>query len=239
MSDTPERASRLEWIRRLRAEPPVIHSDAENGAVWSTQGSCYRFMAGQVAPGSRTLETGVGVSTVLFAAWGCDHLAIAPCAEEAAVIEAYCDDRQIDRGSLAFDLRPSEAALPTLDRPDLDLVFIDGGHGFPLPVIDWFYGAALLRKGGVVVFDDVQLDQVRWLLDTFIGPDPRWERLAGTDKWTAFRRLGEGPLSEGEWDQPFFPSPPVPFRDRMSALTPLWVKRRLYGLGRPGGSASR
>jgi len=231
VTDDSERVSRHEWVSRLGAEPPVIHRHADNGAVWSTEASCYRFMAGQVGPGSRTLETGVGVSTVLFAAWGCDHLAVVPFAEEVAVIEDYCDDHQIDRSSLAFDLRPSEIALPTLERPSLDLVFIDGGHGFPLPIIDWFYGAALLRKGGVVVFDDVQLHQVRLLIDTFIEPDPRWERLAGTDKWCAFRRLTEGSLSEGEWVQPFFPSPVVPMRDRISALTPIWLKRRLFALG--------
>ena len=32
------------------------------------------------------------------------------------------------------------------DRP-LDVVFVDGGHGFPVPMIDWFYGAGRLRRG--------------------------------------------------------------------------------------------
>jgi hypothetical protein len=48
---------------------------------------------------------------------------------------------------------------------ELDLVFIDGSHGYPLPVIDWFYGAGLFRRGGVVVLDDVQLPQVESLIE--------------------------------------------------------------------------
>jgi hypothetical protein len=231
VADTAGLEQRLKWVDLLDAEPPVIHPHANNGAVWSTERSCYRFMAELLEPGSRTLETGVGVSTVLFTAWGCDHLAIVPFADEVAIIETYCDDHGIDHRSLEVDLRPSEVALPRVDRTDLDLVFVDGGHGFPLPVIDWYYGASLLRKGGVVVFDDVQLPQVRSLLQMFVDPDPRWERLAGTDKWAAYRRHSAGSLSEGEWMQPFFPEPPVPLRDRVRAVVPLAVKRRLYALG--------
>ena len=152
-----------------------------------------------------------------------------PFANEV-VIEAYCDAIRSTgvRWRSISDLRRWPFRLSTgpvstwssSTRPRL-----------PSTHLDWFYGAAFLRKGGVVVFDDVQPNQVRLLIDAFIEPDPRWERLAGTDKWSAFRRLTEGSLSEGEWDQPFFPSPPVPIRDRMSAATPLWIKRRLYALG--------
>jgi hypothetical protein len=219
---------RGKWIDRIRADLPVIHPEAGNGAVWRTQWSCYRFIEDQVGPGSRTLETGVGVSTVLFAAWGCNHLAVVPFGDEVAV-ESYCDDNGIDRGSLRFDRRPSEEALPTITG-EFDLFLVDGGHGFPLPIIDWFYGAALLRRGGVVVFDDVHLPQVRLLIDNFIEPDPRWERLAGNAKWAAFRRLSEGSLSESEGDQSFFPAPPLSLRGQVKAAMPMWLKRRLRTL---------
>jgi hypothetical protein len=217
---------RLAWVERIVAAPPVVHPEAPNGAVWSTDANCYRLMAEHVTRGSRTLETGAGVSTVLFAAWGCDHLAVVPFANEAQAVERYCDEHFIPRSSLKFDLRPSEVALPTLaGTGQLDLVFIDGSHGYPLPVIDWFYGAGLLRRGGVVVFDDVQLPQVESLIETFIQPDPRWEALAATGKWKAFRRTSEGPLAEGEWNQPFFPKPPPGLVRRAKDLVPVEIKR--------------
>ena len=182
-------------------------------------------MAGEIAKGSRTLETGAGLSTVLFTAWGCEHLAVVPFEDEAEAIEGYCDELSIGRASLKFDLRPSEIALPTLAGREFDLVFIDGCHGFPLPTIDWFYGAGLLRKGGVVVFDDVQLPQVSSLIGTFVEPDSRWEPLATTGKWRAFRRQSEGPLAENHWDQPFFPVPSPPPMRRAKDLVPLTVKQ--------------
>ena len=165
-------------------------------------------MATQVQPGWRTLETGVGVSTVLFTAWGCEHLAIVPYADEAASIRAYCAEMHIDTSRLTFDLRGSEFALPDLveSRPaPMDLVFIDGAHAFPLPIIDWFYGAGLLRKGGLAVFDDVQLPAVVSFLDSYVDRDHRWQPTDATSgKWRAYRRLSEGPLSEHESQQAFY-----------------------------------
>jgi hypothetical protein len=223
---------RLTWVERVIADPPRVHPGAPDNAAWSTEESCYRFMADQIGNGSRTLETGAGVSTVLFAAWRCDHVAVVPYASEAAAVEQYLDDQGIARDSLRFDLRPSEEALPTLSRESpFDLVFVDGCHGFPAPIIDWFYGAGLLRKGGIVVFDDVQLPQVQCLLTTFIEPDERWEPVAGTTKWRAFRRLSEGSLGEEWFAQPFFsmPSPQRGPMRRIKDLVPLrikqWVRR--------------
>jgi hypothetical protein len=223
---------RLSWVEKVLANPPRVHVGAPDNAAWSTEESCYSFMANQVEKGSRTMETGAGVSTVLFAVWGCQHVAVVPFASEARAIDGYLDEQGIIRDSLTFDLRPSEVALPELaGGSPFDLVFVDGCHGFPSPIIDWFYGAGLLRKGGIVVFDDVQLPQVQCLLTTFIEPDERWEPVAGTTKWRAFRRLSEGSLGEEWFAQPFFsmPSPPPGPMRRIKDLVPLrikqWVRR--------------
>ncbi len=199
---------RLALTRRILDAPPVVHPDAPNKSVWSTDDRCYEFMARQVEPGCRTLETGVGISTALFAAWGCQHLAIVPYAHEAKSIQEYCSEIGIDTSSLSFDLRASEVALPDLvaSQPAaLDLMFIDGAHSFPLPIIDWFYGAGLLRKGGVAIFDDVQLPAVGSLLDSYVDCDDRWQLIDATSsKWRAYRRLSDGSLSEHESQQGFY-----------------------------------
>ena len=201
----PALGKRLELISTVLASPPHIHK--QGTGVWRTKDSCYEFMARQVQHGSRTLETGAGVSTVRFVGWGCDHLCVVPAPDQRDGIPAYRRERGIDPGSLSFDLRGSEWALPTL-APDLsyDLVFIDGNRGFPLPIIDWFYGAAHLREGGVVVFDDFQLPQVSFWLEWFLDRDPRWENLQSTSKWTAYRRHSSGPLGEIQTQQRFLQS---------------------------------
>jgi hypothetical protein len=196
-------SERLEVIERVLAAPPQIHANAPSG-VWSTRRDCYQFMAGEVHGGSRTLETGAGVSTVLFAAWGCEHLCVVPVQAQVDGLVAYCGDLGIDSSGVSFDVRPSEQALPQLEPSrEFDLALIDGCHGFPLPVIDWFYGAGRLRRDGVVIFDDLQLPQVSHFLGWFLDRDPRWEREQANDKWAAYRRRSAGPLGELQTEQPF------------------------------------
>jgi predicted O-methyltransferase YrrM len=213
MAATP--AERHAILTRVLGDPPRVHPGAPNGTAWRTGRACYEFLADSVADGSRTLETGAGLSTVLFAAWGCRHTSVVPFPDEAVAIERYCTEQGIDTSCLTFDLRPSELALPALMASGpLDLVFIDGAHSFPLPVIDWFYGAGRLRSGGIVVFDDVPLPAVGRFLDTYLDLDPRWERVAGTRKWRAYRRLAEGSLSEHESNQGFYRQPRQPLARR-------------------------
>jgi len=194
---------RLELMKTVLASPPSVHPKAPGG-VWRTSDDCYEFMAAHVREGSRTLETGAGISTVLLAAWGCQHLCVVPRRKEAEAIVDYCTALGLPTSSLSFAVRPSEEALPGLDGSDeRDLLLIDGSHGFPLPIIDWFYGAAHLCRGGIVIFDDAQLPQLGPMLK-FLDLDPRWEPVGSTIKWRAYRRLSSGPLAEDHYQQLFF-----------------------------------
>jgi hypothetical protein len=209
MSD-PELQKRVELVSTILESPPEIHRSATDN-VWSTEASCYEFMARHVEPGYKTLETGAGVSTVLFAAWGCDHLSVVPKERERDGLLKYCADSGIDVSNLRFDVRGSEFALPELPADvEYDLVFIDGNHGFPISIIDWFYGAGHLRKEGVVVFDDMQMPAVNFWVDWFLENDDRWERLGSTAKWRAYRRHSSGPLGELGYLQTFVPKNPKP-----------------------------
>jgi len=215
-------------LERVIADPPLVHRDAPNGAAWRTSRSCYEYLAEVARPGDVTLETGAGLSTVLFTLWGCRHTAVVPDAAEAEAIESWCDARGFDRSGLTFDLRPSEVALP--DRVEdglLDVVLLDGAHSFPLPVLDWFYGASRLRRGGVVVFDDLPLPAVAWLLADYLDLDPRWTRMAGTRKWRAYRRESEGSLAEHESAQQFFRGPTASLTGRVTGWIGTMLPKRL------------
>lgn len=193
-------------VDRLLAEPPVVHIvDTPTGkapGVWSTDESCYRFLARVAQPGMRTLETGSGISTALFAALGTHHRCVTPAQEEADHLRDYFGAQGISGERVHFDVAPSHVALPRLDDA-FDVVFIDGAHGFPAPIIDWFYAGSLLRRDGVMVIDDIPLPGVRVLLG-FLERDPRWEQLEHTGKWAAYRRHSDGSLLEGQWDQLFY-----------------------------------
>jgi predicted O-methyltransferase YrrM len=205
-------SSRRALIGQLLADPPAVHfmspEDFETGnqsGVWSTEESCYEFLADRCLPGTRTLETGSGISTVLFAAWGVDHRCVTPGDIEADAIRSYCRARGIPTDRITFDIAFSDTALPRLDHsePPYDVVLIDGGHGFPAPIIDWYYGGGRLRRGGALVVDDIQLPAVRVLLD-FLDRDPRWLQIRHTEKWVAYERQSEGPLGEDWFRQTFF-----------------------------------
>jgi predicted O-methyltransferase YrrM len=84
-----------------------------------------------VAKGMHTLETGTGISTVLFALRGADHISITPISGEVELIKRYCQKHSISLQQVEFIIGRSEDVLPRLDHQYLDMVLIDGGHGFP------------------------------------------------------------------------------------------------------------
>ena len=194
--------ARQDDIEAVWSDPPQVHYGAPEG-IWRTDRSCYEFMATALPEeGAHTLETGCGISTVLFAKWGAEHVCVVPWPREAEACREYLQEHGYP-DNVKFEVGFSDEVLPRLTLPPLDLVLIDGGHAFPAPIVDWYYAASRLRQGGVVILDDLQLPQVRLGLSEFLEADPRWERAGETQKWAAYRRLTDGPLRE-EWrDQSF------------------------------------
>jgi predicted O-methyltransferase YrrM len=185
-------------LEKMLAEPPKLHHGeteirrtvsahdtflkgrALNGILNGSPG-CYgidpdvaRFLYDSVFHQSKTLETGSGISTLVFALKQSDHTAITPNATEIDEIQDYAKANQIPLDRVKFVIEPSDRYLPDCEIKDLDLVLIDGKHAFPWPIIDWFYTADRLKEGGILVLDDVQMPSVSILKD-FITEDPRWQ----------------------------------------------------------------
>jgi len=200
-----EQTTTMGLVDRLFADPPQVHIELGNpdGGVWRTDRDCYEFIASCCVPGDRTLETGLGVSTALFLLCGTRHTCVTPFQSEVDRLYGYCRQRDIDVSQLELGLGFSDAVLPALPNDELDLMLLDGGHAFPTPMIDWFYGAGRLRRGGTLVLDDMHLPAVATLV-RYLECDPRWSLVHRTPKWSAWRRESEGSLRE-EWsDQAFY-----------------------------------
>jgi hypothetical protein len=155
-------------------------------ALWRTRpnvhGDGYCFMLGRAAltwlernldSGSATLETGAGVSTLLFAASGAEHDVIAPASDEFERIRVEAEGRGIDLERVRFHDGPSHEVLAALPQRELDIALIDGAHGFPYPVLDWWLLAPCLRIGARLLVDDAFLPPVALLLD-YLRYDPAW-----------------------------------------------------------------
>ncbi|MDQ3672495.1 MAG: class I SAM-dependent methyltransferase, partial [Actinomycetota bacterium] len=66
---------------------------------------------------------------------------------------------------VTFHIGRSHEILPELAVRDLDLVLVDGAHGFPYPILDWWYLAARLKEGGRMLLDDAYLPGVASIVD--------------------------------------------------------------------------
>jgi predicted O-methyltransferase YrrM len=140
-----------------------------------------------------TLETGSGGSTIVFAAAGCRHTAISPARDEHERVRAWCAARGIATEHVTFLAEPSHVALQRMWEPaPLDLVLVDGAHGFPHPALDWFLTAPHLRVGGHVLIDDAFLPSVSEVV-RYLDASPAWQMVATPGYRTVvFRKDAEG-----------------------------------------------
>jgi hypothetical protein len=94
------------------------------------------FIDGHVGAESNTLETGCGLSTLVFARTGASHTLIAFDRQELDYLRDWCNQRRISTAKVRFIAEPSQIVLPSLGTGPIDLVLIDGSHGGPTSYID-------------------------------------------------------------------------------------------------------
>lgn len=184
----------------LLNNPPKLHSDRSGKPIsWGLSDEVLHFIDKHVDAASKTLETGAGVSTILLALKGVEHICIVPSVDEVDRIKEYCMRHRISTGKINFQIDRSENALPRLQLNGLDLVLIDGRHAFPTPFIDWHYASAGLKGGGVLIIDDTQLWTGR-ILREFLLSEPEWKLKKDFSRTAVFVKLQGGSHSK-EWNQ--------------------------------------
>jgi methyltransferase family protein len=205
-------------VHDLIADPPKLHEDAgELISGWKLADAELLFLDRHLRAGMKTLETGSGLSTILFALKGTRHTCITPNGGEAARIRAYCEQQGVGHAGITFIAERSEYVLPGLRERDLDLALIDGRHGFPTPFLDWFYIAAMLKREGILMIDDLHIWTAE-LLKQFLLSEPGWKLVSETGRAAVFAKLDDS-AHQKDWDhQPF-----VFGRSRHGSV---WVKAR-------------
>lgn len=186
--------------------PGESYADQRLVAEWASPGFAHygigndvlRFLAETVTSRSRTLETGAGSSTLVFALQRAAHVAITPAADEIERIRSYGASIGLSMETVTFIAEPSERYLPSSEVSDLDLVLLDGKHAFPWPMLDWYYCADKLHRGGLLLLDDVQLSSVAVVAE-FMTADPGWELVRDFGKTHAYRKTRDTVL-DVSWD---------------------------------------
>jgi predicted O-methyltransferase YrrM len=179
----------------LRASPPTLHGQAE---FWGLAWEALAFIERTVEPGTATLETGAGASTIVFAACGADHEALTPSAEEAERIEAECARRGISTERVRFRIGSSPEVLRTWEGRPLDLVLVDGAHAFPYPTLDWWFLAPHVKIGGLMLLDDAYMPPVAAVVDHVRG-SAAWRLEEPPSFRTAVVRKLAEEVPEPEW----------------------------------------
>jgi hypothetical protein len=153
-------ANELHIVDQLLSDRPAFHLGGE--CQWNSLPQTLQAICRVVEPGHITLETGVGASTVVFAACGAHHTAISPEGEEHRRVLEYCQQIGVDTSRLKFVEGLSDDVLPSILTRErtLDVAFIDGAHSFPFPEVDWFYATRSLKVGGHLLMDDVPIPAV-------------------------------------------------------------------------------
>lgn len=161
-------------IQELLENPPLIHEEGSGKMTsWQLSDQVLHFINKNINENSVTLETGAGISTILFALKSSHHTCINPSQEQVDRIKEYCHSHQISTDKIDFQVDFSEKVLPSLDINNIDLILIDGSHAFPIPFIDWYYTYRQLKVGGKMIIDDTQL----WtglVLKQFLTLEPEW-----------------------------------------------------------------
>lgn len=140
----------------------------------------------------RIAETGTGLSTLVFL--GLDPgsvISISPAPELHERVRAEAVARSIDLGPARFVDDRSESALPILalvEGIEIDAAFIDGNHGWPAVFVDFCYLNRMLRPGGLMFIDDVQVFAVAQLVCLLREQQPHYEFVGIDSKMATFRK---------------------------------------------------
>jgi hypothetical protein len=102
----------MDIIERLENDKPSFHWGGTRR--WNAAPHTLREIQRSVSKGMRTLETGCGASTVVFAARGAQHTIVSPTHDEHERVRIYLGEVGIDSSQLTFEVGFSDEVLPRL-----------------------------------------------------------------------------------------------------------------------------
>ena len=195
-------------LEELLAEPPRLHHWSGRWQVGGIKGALAEAVVFELKrlPGFRVIETGAGLSTLLFLCMSTEPVvSIAPDSGLFDRIAQEARRRGVKADHLEAHVGYSELVLPQLmgDGRRFNVAFIDGGHGWPTVFVDFCYMNAMLDKSGLLFLDDLQLHSVQQL-NLLLLEQPGFEEVRNLGgKMAAFRKTTDAPFLPDHTQQPF------------------------------------
>ena len=160
----------------------------------------------------RIIETGAGNTTITFLFLNPQTLvSICPDADLKVRILEYCDNNNISTNALDLRLNRSEvefpkiaqfALAPTGDNVKFDVALLDGGHGWPTVFVDFCYANIVLKKGGLLLIDDIQLYSVKELI-RLLNEQPEYECISKIQKVWIWKKTVDTVFLPQEGNEPY------------------------------------
>lgn len=172
---------------------------------WHRAGSCGRLPLRAMAlyghsPVAHSAETGVGRSTLLLSHLSQHHTVFA--LDDTGLWDSLSKTQTsplLKREAVEFVLGPTQATLPRHTFPDrLQLVLIDGPHGYPFPELEYYFLYPHLDEDGLLILDDIHIPTV-FRLFSFLREERMFDFL-GVASTTAFFRRNSTPLFNPQGD---------------------------------------
>ncbi len=169
-----------------------------------------------------TAETGCGLSTVVLSAIADRHTCFTVAAGNS--LEQVQSVPHIRHDHVSFIIGPSQLTLPSHSfARSLDFVLIDGPHGFPFAQMEYFHFYQKIRKGGVLVVDDIHIPTIRQMYDV-LRDDRMWTHLEDVLTTAFFQRTDAAmfdPFGDG-WERQQFNQRHFQDAESMDTYCPGW-----------------
>lgn len=177
-------------------------------------------------------ETGAGRSTLLLSHLSSSHTVFAlDCGGSLAAVRS---SPLFNSARVEIVEGPTQKTLPAYPfREKLQLVLIDGPHGYPFPDMEYWFFYPHIEEGGLLVIDDVHIPTI-YNLFSFLRDDAMFELLEVASTTAIFRRTGAplfDPFGDAWWQQGYNKKRfPATLRQKLIHLIPLSVQHRLLRL---------
>ncbi len=175
-------------------------------------------------------ETGSGASTLLFSHMSPQHTVFALDNGSGSVANVRRSPL-LRPNVVTFVEGPTQVTLPQHRFAEkLQLVLIDGPHGYPFPDLEYYFLYPHLETGALLILDDIHIPTVHNLFE-FLRQDAMFE-LDQTVQTTAFFTRTSAPtfdpLGDGWWQQNYNARPLLRYtwKEKLRSVVPPSMRRR-------------
>jgi hypothetical protein len=142
-------------------------------------------------------ETGSGKTTLLFSHLSANHQVFAlDCGDSISRVK---NSQLFNSSNVTIIEGPSQMTLPRhVFEEKLQLVLIDGPHGYPFPDLEYYYFYPHIAVGGLLLIDDINIPSIKSMFEIVRAGD--MFELVEVVEYTAFLRRTEAP-SDSWWLQ--------------------------------------